>query len=104
METRRPLRIRQACEEMRRRFPELVQRHKDLAASVTTVLNRLVDYAEANTYFDDAGQRVWAWVSDDAAAAPSIVQSEATEIVSAPGAIAALLSQSEVNFAPVSEA
>jgi hypothetical protein len=35
-----------------------------LAASVTTVLNRLVEYDEARTFFDDAGLRVWGWVSD----------------------------------------
>lgn len=64
MEARTPLRVRGACDEMRSRFPALVMRHKDLAASVTTVLNRLVEYAEANTYFDHEGLRVWEWVSD----------------------------------------
>jgi hypothetical protein len=29
MESRTPLRARQACEELQRRFPELAQRHKD---------------------------------------------------------------------------
>jgi chorismate mutase len=78
MEARTPLRVRQACDEMRRRFPDLVQRHKDLAASVTTVLNRLVDYAEANTFFDQAGMRVWEWVSDgEGAEAEEVPQSAA---------------------------
>lgn len=77
MEAHKPLRIRQVCDGMRTRFPELVARHKDLAASVTTVLNRLVDYAEASTYFDEQGMRVWAWVSDEQ---PLVTETIATEI------------------------
>jgi hypothetical protein len=64
MESRGPLRIRQACDEMRRRFPDLVQRHKDLAASITTVFNRLVEYDEVSTVFDAEGLRVWEWAAD----------------------------------------
>jgi hypothetical protein len=33
-------------------------------ASVTTVLNRLVDYGEARSLTNDRGRRVWEWVSE----------------------------------------
>ena len=46
MESNRPLRTREATEILQRRFPELVGRHKDLAASATTVFHRLTRYAE----------------------------------------------------------
>ncbi|MGA8866944.1 MAG: hypothetical protein WB510_08245 [Candidatus Sulfotelmatobacter sp.] len=64
MEARTPLRARQGCEELLRRFPELAQHHKDLRASVTTVFHRLAVYAEARCFLDDAGQRVWEWNKD----------------------------------------
>jgi hypothetical protein len=33
-------------------------------ASVTTVLNRLVEYGEARTIVRENGRRAWQWVSD----------------------------------------
>ena len=44
------------------RFPELLERHKDPMASVTTVLNRLADYTEARCSLDPNGRRVWEWI------------------------------------------
>jgi hypothetical protein len=41
-------------------------RHKDPLASVTTVLNRLVEYGEARTVLRDNGRRAWEWVADPA--------------------------------------
>ena len=41
--TWRPL----VCQALQHRFPEVLERHKDPIASVTTVLNRLADYGEA---------------------------------------------------------
>jgi hypothetical protein len=64
MESRVPLPARLACEELRRRFPELAGRHKDLAASVTTVFHRLVAYGEARSYLDSKGTRVWEWIAE----------------------------------------
>jgi hypothetical protein len=64
MESGVPLGARQACEELRRRFPELMERHKDPIASVTTVLNRLVDYAEARHFLNGNGRRVWEWAAE----------------------------------------
>lgn len=64
MEGRMPLDVRQGYRELARRFPELVERHKDPMASVTTVFNRLVGYGEARSFFNEKGRRVWEWVSD----------------------------------------
>src|SRR5436190_14684623 len=47
MESGAALSDRQVCEHLQRKSPELLERHKDPLASVTPVLNRLVDYAEA---------------------------------------------------------
>jgi hypothetical protein len=62
VEARTPLRVAQGCEELRRRFPEVVERHKDLRASVTTVFHRLQGYGEAHCFLDDEGWKVWEWV------------------------------------------
>lgn len=58
-----PLCGRQMCEQIQQRFPDLHERHKNLHASVTTVLSRLVDYAEARTFLLEDGQRVWQWIA-----------------------------------------
>src|SRR5208282_5959433 len=47
MEVQRPLGAREVCAELERHAPAILTRHKDPLASVTTVLNRLVDYGEA---------------------------------------------------------
>jgi hypothetical protein len=57
-----PMRAREATAELRRRFPELAERHKDLGASVTTVFHRFVKYSEARCFLDEEGVRVWQWV------------------------------------------
>jgi hypothetical protein len=64
MESNRPLRTREATEILQRRFPELVGRHKDLAASATTVFHRLARYAEVRCSLDEEGVRVWEWVRE----------------------------------------
>jgi hypothetical protein len=74
MEVRRPLGAREVCVELERYVPAILARHKDPLASVTTVLNRLVDYGEARSLSNDRGRRVWEWVSDaepSAGAVPS---------------------------------
>jgi hypothetical protein len=67
MESGTPLGTRQVCDQLRRRFPELIERHKDPIASVTTVLNRLVDYAEARCSTNGNGRRVWEWMAEERA-------------------------------------
>ncbi len=60
-----PLGARQICDELLKKFPEACSRHKNLYASVTTVLARLVDYSEAQTFLQRDGHRVWQWIADE---------------------------------------
>jgi len=64
MEARGPLGAREVCQELERRAADILLRHKDPMASVTTVLNRLVEYGEARSLTNDRGRRVWEWVSE----------------------------------------
>src|SRR5580700_1231474 len=66
MEAGRPLAVREVCEQIQQRLPAVLVRHKDPLASVTTVLNRLVEYGEALSVVRDNGRRAWQWVSDPA--------------------------------------
>jgi hypothetical protein len=62
MDATKPLGARLVCQALQQRFPELLERHKDPIASVTTVLNRLADYTEARCSLDANGRRVWEWI------------------------------------------
>lgn len=64
METDRPLNSSEICEGLRRKFPDLAARHKDLLASSTTVLNRLVNYGEALASRGRDGRRLWRWSAE----------------------------------------
>jgi hypothetical protein len=64
MEADGPLSAREVCEQIQRRNPPVLLRHKDPLASVTTVLNRLVEYGEARAVSRENGRRAWQWVSD----------------------------------------
>jgi hypothetical protein len=64
MEAGRPLSVREVCEQIQVRLPAVLVRHKDPLASVTTVLNRLVDYGEARSIPRENGRRAWQWVAD----------------------------------------
>ncbi|MGH9502702.1 MAG: hypothetical protein ACRD20_07625 [Terriglobales bacterium] len=66
MEAAQPLGAREVCEHIQQRIPPVLLRHKDPLASVTTVLNRLVEYGEARTVVRDNGRRAWQWVADPA--------------------------------------
>ena len=61
MESNRPLSAQEMCEQLRGRIPLVLLHHKDPAASVTTVLNRLVAYGEALKVHDENGRRAWQW-------------------------------------------
>lgn len=67
MEAERPLSVREVCEQIQQRLPAILLRHKDPLASVTTVLNRLVDYGEARSVVRENGRRAWCWVAEAAA-------------------------------------
>ena len=66
MEADRPLGAREVCEQIQQKVPPVLLRHKDPLASVTTVLNRLVEYGEARAVPRENGRRAWQWVSDPA--------------------------------------
>jgi hypothetical protein len=66
MESKRPLSAREVCEQIQLRLPPVLSRHKDPLASVTTVLNRLVEYGEARSTIRENGRRAWEWVADSA--------------------------------------
>jgi hypothetical protein len=61
MEAIRPLGAQDVCEQLQGRIPLVLLNHKDPAASVTTVLNRLVAYGEALKVHDENGRRAWQW-------------------------------------------
>ena len=63
METGRALNSRDICDYFQEKMPALLARHKDPMASVTTVLNRLVEYGEAEAVMLN-GRRAWRWVAD----------------------------------------
>jgi len=64
MEAVTPLEARHGLRELQRKFPELVERHKDPVASVTTVFNRLVGYSEVRSFRNGKGRRVWEWIAE----------------------------------------
>ncbi len=64
MESVEPLGARQICDHLKQRFPDLLEHHKDPVASTTTVLGRLVEYAEARCFVNPSGRRVWQWVAE----------------------------------------
>lgn len=74
MESGRSMTSRDICDYFQDKMPALLARHKDPTASVTTVLNRLVEYGEAEPVMVN-GRRAWRWVADNAAV--SHQQSEA---------------------------
>jgi hypothetical protein len=59
-----PVGARDVCERLSLKDPEVASRHKDLLASVTTILNRLVAYGEVRS-FQLNGKRVWQWMTDE---------------------------------------
>lgn len=64
MEADRPLTAREVCELVKQRLDQIELRHKDPLASVTTVLNRLVEYGEAKAVVEARGRRAWQWIAE----------------------------------------
>ncbi len=64
MEADGPLTAREVSEGVKARLDQVELRHKDLLASVTTVLNRLSEYGEAKSVTLENGRRGWQWQSD----------------------------------------
>jgi len=63
MEAAAPLEARQGLRELQRRFPGVIDHHKEPIASVTTVFNRLVASAEARSFTNSNGRRAWQWIT-----------------------------------------
>lgn len=70
MEAGRPMSARDICDYFQQNMPSMLARHKDPMASVTTVLNRLVEYGEAQAVVSN-GRRAWRWVTETAAPEPA---------------------------------
>jgi len=66
MESGSAVSARGICEQIQGRMPFVLSRHKDPMASVTTVLNRLVKYGEAQVVTLENGRRAWQWVAGPA--------------------------------------
>jgi len=66
MEAGRPMTARDICDHLNKTLPALLAHHKDPIASVTTVLNRLVDYGEAQAVAGNNGRRAWQWMAENA--------------------------------------
>jgi len=49
------------CEQLQACIPHTMLGHKNPAASVTTVLNRLVAHGEVVKVRDENGRRAWQW-------------------------------------------
>ena len=64
MDANHALSARDVCDRIQEKAPPLLARHKDPMASVTTVLNRLVAYGEAEAVSLENGRRAWQWVAD----------------------------------------
>src|ERR1700722_7667957 len=70
MEAGRAMSARDICDYFEKKMPAMLPRHKDPMASVTTVLNRLVEYGEAQAVISN-GRRAWLWIADVPAEPPS---------------------------------
>ncbi len=70
MEAGHALNSRDICDYFQQKMPAILARHKDPIASVTTVLNRLVEYGEAQPVMLN-GRRAWLWVAEVKVEAPA---------------------------------
>jgi len=70
MQAGRAMNARDICDHLQQKMPALLARHKDPMASVTTVLNRLVEYGEAQAVLSN-GRRAWRWVAETSTELPA---------------------------------
>jgi hypothetical protein len=68
METDTVMTAREICEKINERDSAMLARHKDAVASVTTVLNRLVAYGEAQRVPAGPHKCAWQWAAELATA------------------------------------
>jgi hypothetical protein len=62
---------RDVCEQIEQKMAPMLARHKDPMASVTTVLNRLVEYGEAQPVVLSNGRRAWKWIAESSSTSES---------------------------------
>jgi len=72
-----PINTRDICENLTEEHAALALRHKNLYASVTTILARLVSYGEAISV-DVDGKRAWQWAGKEHS--PSSANAEDSQI------------------------
>jgi chorismate mutase len=63
LEAARPMGARDVCQKIQETMPLLLTHHQEPLASVTTVLNRLAGYGEAEAVVSH-GRRAWLWVAE----------------------------------------
>jgi chorismate mutase len=63
MRAESPLSVHQVFEEVRKAHPNMLEKHKDPKASLTTILNRLRDYGEVERKVSN-NTRTWQWVAE----------------------------------------
>jgi len=68
----RAMSARDVCDYFHEKMPTVLARHKDPMASVTTVLNRLVEYGEAQAVSLSSGRRAWRWIAEQVVDAPTV--------------------------------
>jgi hypothetical protein len=81
MEADRVMSAREVCERLHERDPGMLSRHKDPLASVTTVLNRLVAYGEAQRVQSEPHKCAWQWVAE--LGTPAVAKADGAESASA---------------------
>jgi hypothetical protein len=64
MEAGHAMSAREVHDQLRVQTPALLAGHKDPIASVTTVLNRLAEYGEAERVVLSNGRRAWQWTTE----------------------------------------
>jgi hypothetical protein len=84
MEAEAVMSAREVCDRINERDPGMLARHKDPMASVTTVLNRLVAYGEAQRVLAGPHKCSWQWAAelgDTSIAKPASVDTASSQSV-----------------------
>jgi hypothetical protein len=84
MQSALPLSARQVRDQIQRQSPDLLERHQDPLASITTVLSRLVKYSEARCTVLGPGRRVWEWAAEVGGANATVIAAESRAAELAP--------------------
>jgi hypothetical protein len=72
LQSRRPVSIRDCSAGLQRDFPDVAARHKNLTASIRTVLGRLVEAGQARRINNEHGERAWEWIGEREEHPPAI--------------------------------